>query len=149
MVALNHTATRENPLPGPEARPGADVVLYDGHCNFCRSGIERLRWWDPRGRLAYLSLHDPRVAERWPDLPHDRLMREMCVVDPEGRRHWGPDAVRHLSRRLRRLWWLAALMHLPGAMLLARPAYRWVAKNRYRFLGKSEACESGSCSLHR
>ena len=110
--------------------------------------MEQLKWWDCCNRLDYVSLHDPSVAERWHDLPHDRLMREMCIVDTQGRRHWGADAFRYLTRRLRRLWWLAPLMHFPGSMLLWRPLYRFISKHRYRLMGKTDECEGGTCSLH-
>lgn len=136
-------------LPTPAERPDADVVLYDGQCRFCRAQVERLVWWDCRGRLAYLSLHDTEARERFPEVSPERLQDEMCVVDPAGRQHWGADAVRHLSLRLRRLWWLAPVMWFPGMMLVARPVYRWVARNRYRFMGKMEECPEGTCSVHR
>jgi len=99
--------------------------------------------------LSYLSLHDPEVARRWPDLPRDRLMKEMCLIDRHGNRHWGPEAFRYLTRRLRRLWWLAPILHLPGSMFLWRPFYRFVARNRYRFAGKSAECDERTCAVHR
>lgn len=139
-------------LPTPADRPGADVVLYDGECVFCRRGMQRLTWWDCQGKLAYLSIHDPRVKQLWPKLSHERLLDEMCLVEggkPDGRQHWGADAVKVFTRRLRRLWWLMPLMHLPGVMLIARPLYRWVARNRYLIAGRAEDCETGSCSIHR
>jgi predicted DCC family thiol-disulfide oxidoreductase YuxK len=135
-------------LPTPDERPGADVVVYDGQCGMCRSQIRRLARWDRGGRLAFLSLHDPEVARRYPDLRHDDLMREMVVVDRADRRHWGASAVRYLSRRLPRLWWLAPLLHIPGSLPLWRWLYRWVARHRYWF-GGQVACDDGSCSLHR
>ncbi|MEQ8848167.1 DUF393 domain-containing protein [Botrimarina sp.] len=138
----------EKPLPTPEDRPQADVVLYDGRCRFCRARVEQLRWFDSGGRLAYLSLHDPRVAEDHPGAPAERLLEEMCVVDQQGSYHWGAEAVRYLSRRLPRLWWLAPLMHFPGAMWLAKPAYAWVARHRYLIAGRTDDCEDGACSLH-
>ncbi|MCA9240997.1 MAG: DUF393 domain-containing protein [Planctomycetales bacterium] len=147
-MAQFHSKTAENPLPTPAERPAADVVVYDGHCNFCRAQVERLRWWDCQGRLAYQSMHDPAVAKQWPDLSAERLHAEMCVVDRQGNRHWGPYAFRYLTRRLRRLWWAAPLMHLPGIMLLAKPVYRWVSRNRYLIAGKTE-CDSGACELPR
>lgn len=141
------------PLPTPTERPDADVVLYDGRCNFCQARVEQLRWFDrPRfvccgERLAYLSLHDPAVAEKYPDISHERLLEEMCVIDPAGRRHWGAEAIRYLSRRLPRLWWLAPVMHLPGVMLAAKPAYAWVSRNRYLIGGKADDCDNGACSI--
>lgn len=132
-------------LPSPAERPDADVVIYDGECGICSGQIKKLSQWDGGGRLAYLSLHDPEVARRWPDMTHDRLMQEMAVVDRRGVRHWGPEAIRYLTRRLPKLWWSAPFTHFPGSMFVMRPAYRWIARNRYRFSG--HACE-GSCSIH-
>jgi predicted DCC family thiol-disulfide oxidoreductase YuxK len=134
-------------LPSPADRPDADVVIYDGQCGICSSQVKRLPAWDGQGKLSYLSLHDPEVERRWPDVSHDRLMQEMLIVDRHGNRHWGPHAIRYLTRRLRRLWAAAPLAYFPGSMLLWRPLYRWVAKNRYRFSGGD--CVDGSCQLHR
>lgn len=137
-------------LPTPAERPDADVVLYDGRCRFCCARVEQLRWFDGGGgRLAYLSLHDPEVAAQYPEAPAERLLDEMCVVDRTGKQHWGADAVRYLSRRLPRLWWLAPVMHVPGAMGLWRLLYRCVARNRYLLGGKVEDCDDGACSIHR
>lgn len=124
------------------------VVLYDGHCRFCQAQIARLKKWDGGNRLQAISLHDPVVQERWPDISPERLMEEMCVVGTDGGRYWGPEAFRYLSRHLPSLWWLAPLMHIPGSMYLWRPLYRLVARNRYRLFGKAEECEEGTCSLH-
>lgn len=140
------TATSTN-LPTPDQRPGSDVVIYDGQCGVCTGQVSKLPWWDCQGKLSYLSLHDPQVQQRWPDLSHDRLMHEMCIVDAQGRRHWGAYAVRYLTSRLRRLWWAAPAAYFPGSMLIAEPLYRWIARNRYQLSGK--ACEDGTCELHQ
>jgi predicted DCC family thiol-disulfide oxidoreductase YuxK len=135
-------------LPSPWERPGTDVVIYDGNCGICTAQVARLPWWDCQDKLSYLSLHDPRVGERYPDLTHEQLMQEMVIVDRHGGRHAGPYAFRYLTCRLRRLWWLAPVLYFPGAMLLARPLYRWVARNRYR-CSRRKACADGTCGLHR
>jgi len=132
----------------PDERPGSDVVIYDGRCRICTAQIEKLPWWDCQQHLSYLSLHDPAVARRYPDLSHQRLMEEMVIVDRHGDRHFGAEALRYLTRRLRRLWWAAPLLHFPGSMPLWRMLYRWIARNRYRF-GRRETCEDGTCDLHR
>ena len=113
-----------------------------------RSQLRKLLWWDCQHKLSYLSLHDPEVARRWPDLSHDRLMQEMVIIDRQGNRHWGAEAIRYLTRRLRRLWWASPFLHFPGSMFVWRPLYRWVARNRYRLSGGA-TCENGSCAVHR
>jgi predicted DCC family thiol-disulfide oxidoreductase YuxK len=138
-------------LPSIHDRPDADVVIYDGHCQFCRRQVERLDWLDGGGRLAFLSLHDPLVAGKYPDLTHERLMEEMVVVDRHGRRHGGASAIRYLSRRLPRMWLLAPFLHIPGLMPLWKWLYRQVAARRYRWNSPGEAaeCSDGACRVHR
>jgi predicted DCC family thiol-disulfide oxidoreductase YuxK len=138
MATATVLPSAEKPLPTPAERPHADVVIFDGDCRICTAQVRKLPWWDCQRRLSYLSLHDPEVARRWPDLSHDRLMQEMVIIDRDGNRHWGAEAIRYLSRRLRRLWWAAPILHFPGSMLLWRPRYRWIARNRYRV-------RAGSC----
>lgn len=148
MTTATAKPTAAKSLPTPTERPQADVVIYDGQCRICTSQIRSLLFWDCQKKLSYLSLHDPTVHEQWPDLPHDRLMEEMVIIDRRGNRHWGPEAIRYLTRRLRRLWWASPFLHFPGSMLVWRPLYRWVARNRYRLSG-GQACEEGTCELHR
>lgn len=134
-------------FPDPDQRPGADVVIWDGQCQFCLSQVRRLRRFDMFGQLAYLSLHDARVAERYPELSHAAMMEQMWVVTQDGRRFGGADAGKYLSRRLPGLWWLAPLLHIPFSMPLWRRLYAKIAERRYRLSGAS--CDSeGSCSVH-
>jgi predicted DCC family thiol-disulfide oxidoreductase YuxK len=134
-------------LPDPDTLSDADVVIYDGECNFCRSQVSNLRRLDLGGhRLSFISLHDPRVAERYPDLTHEQMMEQMFVVDRAGRRHGGGDAVKYLSRRLPLLWIAAPILHIPGTASLWRWMYRQVAKRRYKLAGKT--CDNETCSVH-
>ncbi|MBX3421552.1 MAG: DUF393 domain-containing protein [Pirellulaceae bacterium] len=132
-------------LPDPSQLPSADVVIWDGHCNFCRSGVERLRRLDSN-QLAYLSLHDQRTATLCPDLTHTQLMEQMWVVTAQGKKFGGADAAKYLSRKLPKLWWLIPLLHLPGSMPLWRWLYQRIALRRYQLAGKT--CENGTCKLH-
>jgi predicted DCC family thiol-disulfide oxidoreductase YuxK len=139
-------AISKQPLASPSERPQAAVVVFDGHCNLCTAQIERIARWDTRGALAFLSLHDPEVYARYPELSHDELMQNMVVVDPQGGRHAGADALRQLSRRIPRLWWLVPILHLPGSLPLWQWLYSQVARRRYRF--NRQSCDGGTCQLH-
>jgi predicted DCC family thiol-disulfide oxidoreductase YuxK len=126
-------------------KPERDVVLYDGKCRFCRGQMTILRRLDVTGRLELLSLHDPRVASDFPEIPMDDLMREMVVVDRDGHVYPGVRALRVVSRRLPLLWPLALFLHIPGSLPVWNWLYRLIARNRYRIAG---TCDEGTCHLH-
>lgn len=128
----------------PNEKP---VVLFDGECNFCRSQIDLIRRMDGKDRLVMLSLHDPSVRERFPDLTKDQLMEQMWIVTADGRRFGGAFAVRYLATILPILWPIMPLMYIPYSMHVWQPLYRFVARNRYRIAGRN--CEEGgACSFH-
>ena len=137
--------TTRTPVSLVAARPDRDTVLYDGQCRFCRGQIAILRRFDPTGRLRFVSLHDPVVAEEFPELAPEDLSREMHVVDTAGRSRAGAEAVRYLSRRLPLLWPLAVPLHVPGSLPIWRWLYGVVARNRYRIAGR---CDDGTCRVH-
>jgi predicted DCC family thiol-disulfide oxidoreductase YuxK len=150
----------------PDDNRQADVVIYDGKCQFCQSQVARLERLDRAfpardglPRLAFLSLHDARVASRYPELSFEQLMEQMYVIERGQANsngiHGGADAVRYLSRRLPILWPVAPLLHLPGTARLWRWAYHQVAKRRYRWnrdragtSNTSGACKDDACAVH-
>ncbi len=141
----NNKIQRE--LPGPDERPNRDLVIYDGECHFCTSQITRLSRWDRQGRLAFLSLHDPEVYERYPDLTHDQLMEEMFVITPAGIRYQGADGFRYLTMKLPILWPLVPFLNFPGTLPLWSWCYRKFAERRYLFNKRNGECV-GTCDLH-
>lgn len=147
MANSIETPKAQEDLPSVDDFPNADVVIYDGECRFCTKQVRRLHRWDGHNRLAFISLHDSRVTDRYPDLSHDELMDQMYVIDRQGRRYGGATAFRYLTRRLPKLWILAPLTHLPFSLPLWRWCYRQVAKRRYKIAGKTD-CDSGTCDIH-
>lgn len=135
-------------LPGPDDRPEADVVIFDGHCRFCSAQVRRLARFDRSGRLSFLSLHDPETARRYPELSHERLMEELVIVDRSGVSRGGAAAFRYLSRRLPLLWPLAPLLHLPFSLPVWSWLYRQIARRRYLIAGRTDACENDACAVH-
>lgn len=139
-------------LPTIDENAGVPVVIYDGNCAFCQDQVHRLHGWSGK-RLAFVSLHDPIVAQRFPDLTHDQLMKQMYVVTPDGRAYGGADAIRFLSRHLPKLWWLFPLVHIPFSRPIVQWGYDWIARRRYRIRGRVDSpsegdCATGSCEVH-
>lgn len=140
---VSDSAETAAPLLDMDARAGADIVIYDGNCNFCRAQVRRLAWFGG-DRLTFVSLHDERVASRFPELSHEELMQQMFVVTPSGEQYGGANAVRYLSRRLPKLWFLAPLMHIPFSLPLWQYLYQLIARSRYQIAG---SCDSDSCKI--
>ncbi len=130
--------------PTPEVTQ--EFVLFDGECNFCRNQIGWLRWLDRAKRLQFLSLHDSKVATDFPDLSYEQLMEQIWLVNRQGLRVGGADAIRYLAIRIPLLFPLVPFFYFPGSMPLWRWLYRLVAKYRYRIAGRN--CENGACQLH-
>jgi predicted DCC family thiol-disulfide oxidoreductase YuxK len=135
-------------LPTIDQRPDGHVVIFDGHCKFCIGQVTRLARWDSRGKLAFLSLHDPETARRYPDLSHEQLMEQMYVVDTKGRRHAGAEAFQFLTRELPWLWPLAPWLHIPFSLPVWKWAYRQVARRRYRWGRTQDSCDDDVCEVH-
>ena len=143
----NTLAATTTDLPTLDDFPQALAVIYDGKCSFCRASVEWIRWFDGQNRVAFVSLHNPLVAERYPDLSHDQLMEQMYLIDGEGNRYGGVNALRFLSRRLPKLWLAAPLLHIPFSLPFWSWGYRFVARNRYLIMGKQADCDSGTCKI--
>jgi predicted DCC family thiol-disulfide oxidoreductase YuxK len=119
------------------------VLVYDGHCNFCRRQASRLTGLSG-GRLKLESFHDPGVLERY-GLSRAACEEAMQLVLPDGRVFSGAAAAAQAFRLNPLLAWLSLFYAIPGLKQIADAVYRWVAKNRFRFGGR---CTDGACAHH-
>ena len=111
------------------------VVLYDGECRLCNGTVTWILPRDRAGRLRFASLQSPLVAE----LAGDReLPDSLGLVDADGL-HFRSEAVLRIARQLGAPWsWAVVGRLLPRS--LRDGLYAWIARNRYRWFGKQEAC---------
>ena len=123
---------------GNKTTPTA-VVLFDGVCNLCNGSINFVIDRDPAGYFRFAPLqsqagrellrrHHPGVAE----------LKSVVLIEGD-RCYTRSTAGLRIARRMRWPWPLAAaLVAVPT--FLRDAAYDWVAANRYRWFGKTEAC---------
>lgn len=120
-------------------------VFYDSVCPVCRKSVRWLKRLDLLGRLKFEDLHDRANAEKaLPDVTYADQLKRMYVLRPDGEYFGGYAAVRAIAAVLPPLWPLLPLMWLPGAVLVGKWAYDFVARNRFRYA----KCEDEMCSLH-
>ena len=114
------------------------LLIYDGDCGFCTTSA---RWiqrrlpqsievspWQGLDLASFgLTEADVTTAAYW--------------VDADGVNHRGHLAVGQSLIAAGSLWGISGrlIIHPPGAWL-AKPVYGWVARNRYRLPGSTDAC---------
>ena len=123
------------------------ILLYDGHCPFCRAQAQRLEQW-AAGRVRLESFHDPGVLDRYPGLTHAECMKEIKLVEPGGHIWGGMEAVARTACYNPFIRVVAWIYFVPGIRQLCNMAYKWVAQNRYLFAGKDN-CPEGACTHHK
>jgi predicted DCC family thiol-disulfide oxidoreductase YuxK len=118
------------------------VLIFDGDCAFCRFWAARFRFRTGEA-VEYEPLQNPEIAERFPDIPRERFVRAVHLIEPDGRVSDGAEAVCRLlaiggpglaaaSRTWSRLP-LFAYCRVPGARAIGGRAYRFVADHRTLF----------------
>ena len=132
--------------PGPQpAPPDRPIVFFDGVCGLCNRFVDWVIVRDRRGRFVFAPLQgataramgvEPRTADpgRW----------TIVLVDGSGVRERS-DAVLAVAVALGGGYRVAAVLRW-----IPRPVRDWVydriARRRYRFFGKREACRMPSAA---
>ncbi len=119
--------------------PSHPIVFFDGVCGLCNRAVDFLLRIDRARRLRYAPLQGATAARLLPreaiapDAPGSIVFRE------RGRLFTRSDAVLRIGVALGGLWSCVAILYA-----IPRPirdfVYRWVARNRYEWFGKQDAC---------
>ena len=123
-----------------EREPEPTVVYYDGVCGLCNRLVDFVIHRDPKARFRFAALQTPRGerAAARVGLPVGEL--HSVIVEDGGALLVRSDAVLRVWRRLGFPW---SALAAAGA-IVPRPIrdamYRFVARRRYGWFGKSDTC---------
>jgi len=132
---INMTATNvasKIPLDKP-------ILLFDGVCNLCNGTVQTVINMDKNGqfRLASLQSETGQALLKKFNLPADEL--DTVVLVDEEKAYLRSDVPLEVLRQLGGGWQLFYIFKIIPHFL--RDAiYNWVARNRYQWFGKEEAC---------
>ena len=115
-----------------------NIVFFDGVCGMCNHTINFLMAKDAHRRLKFAPLQGP-TAERLVD-PAVREALNTFVYQSGGRAYYRSSAFARILMTVGGIWWLAGALYWLIPWPLRDLQYRLVAANRYRIMGKSEAC---------
>ncbi|HEY6865790.1 MAG TPA: lipase maturation factor family protein, partial [Candidatus Eisenbacteria bacterium] len=108
--------------------PAPPLLVYDGDCGFCRAWIAR--WRHATGeRVEYAPYQE--VAPQHPGIPLEAFRRSVQLIEPDGSRCEGAEAVfRALAYAPGGGWPLRLYRGLPGFAAASEACYRAVASHR-------------------
>ena len=123
---------------------GGAVIVFDGVCVLCNGWVGFLLRHDRAGRYRFAAMQSETgrallaTHELDPDDPASFLLIEHDVVQAP-RVSTDSDAIRRVLVGLGGGWRVANVIALVPRGL-RDPAYRWLARNRYRWFGRHDAC---------
>lgn len=116
------------------------VLVFDGVCNLCNGFVRFLLRHDHAARLRFATCQSERGAALMRGAgidPADPV--SVVLVDGEKQYVWSGASLRAIAA-LGGVWRLAALALLVPPFL-RDPVYRFVARRRYRWFGRSAVCQ--------
>jgi predicted DCC family thiol-disulfide oxidoreductase YuxK len=127
------------------------IVLFDGVCNLCSGVVRFLIARDPHARFRFAALQSQAARKACKaagyELPAYATPSTIVVIE-HGRALERSDAVLAIARRMRFPWPVLGVFRvLPRG--LRDVLYRFVARNRYRWFGRADACMAPTAELRK
>jgi predicted DCC family thiol-disulfide oxidoreductase YuxK len=117
------------------------LLVFDGVCNLCNGFVRFLLERDGAGRLQFTTCQSAAGAEIMRAAEIDPLDPASVVLVDDDRRYVYSDASLLALAALGGGWRLVLLARLIPKFL-RDPAYRFVARRRYRWFGRSDSCRT-------
>lgn len=115
------------------------VVLFDGVCNLCNGSVNWLIDHDKKNVLQFASLQSEYGQQTIGKLGlQGSYLDTMVLVD--GEKHYvRSTAILHMLRLMGGIYSMAFVFVIIPAFI-RDACYNFIARNRYRWFGKQEAC---------
>jgi predicted DCC family thiol-disulfide oxidoreductase YuxK len=122
------------------------IVLFDGVCNLCNGVVRFVIERDPRGRFQFATLTSATAARTLGSAAGPAPLPNSIVLIDDGRVFTRSDATLRLAKNLTFPWPL-----LYGLVVVPRGVrdrvYDFVARHRYSWFGRRDACMVPSPSI--
>lgn len=118
------------------------VIVFDGVCVLCSRWVDFVLEHDRGGRyrLAAMQGAHGRALLQAHGLSADDPVSFLLVQDGRGHTDTDTDAIARVLRGSGARWRLAATLLRAIPRFCREPAYRWVARHRYRLFGRHASC---------
>ncbi|WP_405171947.1 thiol-disulfide oxidoreductase DCC family protein [Paenibacillus sp. FSL H8-0280] len=122
-----------------DVHQGHPIVLVDGVCHFCQGLTKWIIKNDPEGKYHFASLQSDVAKELLAkgNLSTDSM--DTFVLIENGKYYTRSTAALRLAKGLKFPYPLLYVFIIVPKFI-RNAVYNWVARNRYRWFGKDEAC---------
>lgn len=123
------------------------TILIDGECPLCRHEANMMRRLDRgRGKLVLVDIAAPSFDASRYGTTFEAVMGSIHGVRADGTLISGMEVFRRAYAAVG-MSWLLGWTAWPLARPIADAVYSFFAKNRLRFTGRKNACETGRCRV--
>ncbi|MCC2683720.1 MAG: thiol-disulfide oxidoreductase family protein [Paenibacillaceae bacterium] len=119
-------------------QPENAIILFDGICNFCNGAVQFIINRDRRGYFRFASLQSEAGQKLIAGHPRLHNLDSIILIE-NGSAYSESTAIMRIAKHLDGPW-KAARTFLLVPSILRDPLYRYIARHRYRWFGKREAC---------
>lgn len=121
------------------------VILFDGVCNLCNASVNFVIDRDPDGLFQFAALQSQFAAGLVDTYGVGQGLDTIVLVE-SGKVYDRSTAALRIAKRLKGPWpLLYAGIVIPK--VLRDAIYRFIARNRYRWFGQTEACRVPTADL--
>jgi predicted DCC family thiol-disulfide oxidoreductase YuxK len=113
------------------------VVLFDGVCNFCDSSVQFIMKHDYKQKFQFASIQSETGAKLVEQYGLQGM--DSVFVIANGEAYVKADAPLYIVRHFKMPWKLFVGFKLVPRRM-RNVVYDYIAKNRYKWFGKKEAC---------
>ncbi|MGH8000520.1 MAG: thiol-disulfide oxidoreductase DCC family protein [Brasilonema sp.] len=124
------------------------LVIYDGNCNLCVTGVQMLETLDQGQLFRYVPMQDEFTLQQWRITPQDCELGMILIDADAPERRWQGSAAAEEIGRLLPLGsvFVDAYRALPGVKWTGDRFYEQIRDHRYTIFGKrSSTYESAYC----
>ena len=115
------------------------IVLFDGVCHFCNQSVNFIVDRDPKAYFKFAPLQSEIAKEYFEKQSFNPEGIDSIILIKGDRVYVKSRAALEIARRLKGAWpLLYGLVVIPG--FLRNIIYDFIARNRYKWFGKYEAC---------
>ena len=117
--------------------PVRRIVFFDGYCLLCQASVQFIIQRDPSGLFQFAPLQEELANKLLAPLPESGV--SSVILWEEGKISYRSTAALRIVKKLRGVWPLLYVLTIVP-VFIRDGIYNWVAKNRYKWWGKSSKC---------